>query len=138
MLLISQYLLYSDYSYGGIKIGKTKGPRQGGHNLGGDSKCIKNYNMYLPASTTFSNSLTANLVLFGLFPMPWHRKLGSNKVYLKKGTLQQIFPKFLISSQSSKSLQLFINVYLPTMTEYWAHSCDSFTSQQLFTNSLFW
>lgn len=70
MLLISQYLLYSDYSYGGIKIGKTKGPRQGGHNLGGDRKCIKNYNMYLPASTTFSNSLTANLVLFELFPMP--------------------------------------------------------------------
>lgn len=68
MLLISQYLLYSDYNYGGMKIGKTKGPRQGGHNLGGDS--IKNYNMYLPASTSFSNSLTANLVLFELFPMP--------------------------------------------------------------------
>lgn len=51
-----------------MKIGKTKGPRQGGHNQGGDS--IKNYNMYLPASTTFSNSLTANIVLFELFPMP--------------------------------------------------------------------
>lgn len=69
MLLISQYLLYSDYNYGGIKIGKTKGPRQRGHNLGGDSKRIKNC-MYFPASTTFSNSLTANVVLFELLPMP--------------------------------------------------------------------